>query len=268
MYYLRDEWLIERRDYRFLHYTLGDIRPWQWLTYPLFELNHEWQEIRFRLNEPTREMFTPLTRYLPFYLIVFLFFLRLTTFNALHRLIAVRATSNDSSSPNSNKKCIIPKVFPIFYRFCKCIIFSGIFLSIFVAIFTVPMHVRPFLGWAMFIFSFTVLLAHVFEFTFIICHYGSGQLDRLHRTFRIHSLHTKFVLMTALYLVLSLCLVLQIQVFSTRCKVSIFLAILFLAYFNFSIDYMLRVYIQYLPHVSPLASPKCFRKSVPSGFQV
>ena len=291
MYYLRSEWLIPRKDFRFLHYTFGPIRPWQWLTYPLFDLNHEWQGLRFRLRDPTKEMFTSVFRYLPFYSVLFLFILRVTTFQTFHRHIASTVSSLLSASTGEQLRCSSGTIlcvcrnvfswtvyiFPIYFRFCKMLTLISVIFCIPVSVALIPQHVRPLSGWLMFTFSYTVLISHIFEFTFLLCHYGcygsihgaatrecptngAGSNHRrnalrqsTHRQY-LHNAHHKFVLLSLLYIALSLLLVLHIQGFIFRCKVAIFLSLIYLSSLYYSIHYLVGLYTQYVPSNAHLAA--------------
>lgn len=57
MYYGAGYWRRPESDIKVYHYTMGSIKPMQWYTYPLFDLNWKWNEYRERLpykfNEPS-----------------------------------------------------------------------------------------------------------------------------------------------------------------------------------------------------------------------
>ena len=281
MYYLRSSWLIPRKDFRFLHYTFGPIRPWQWLSYPLFDLNHEWQDIRFQLRDPTKEMFTSFFRYLPFYAVLFLFVIRVTTFQSFHRHLASTVHSLLSLSSSEPLRCssgtimcvcknvfsMTVYVFPIYFRFCKMLTFISVLMCVPISIYMVPMHVRPLVGWLMFTFSFTVLIAHIFEFTFWFCHYGcygsmhggatrecppvsnsGGRRHTLrqsnHRQY-LHSAHLKFVLITFFYVLLGLAIVINVGSFASRVKTAVLIGLFYLGFLYYSIDSLVGLYTHY-----------------------
>lgn len=55
-YYVNSRWYFPEKDIKAIHYALGDIKPWMWWSYPLFEVNWVWYSYRLRLStdDPSR----------------------------------------------------------------------------------------------------------------------------------------------------------------------------------------------------------------------
>ena len=49
IYYLDNGWSIPTKDRKIIHYTMGIVKPMFWWTYPLFDLNWKWDNLRGRL---------------------------------------------------------------------------------------------------------------------------------------------------------------------------------------------------------------------------
>merc|ERR1712226_81963 len=168
-------------------------------------------------------------------------------------------------------------IFPIYFRFCKMLTLFSVIMCVPISILMVPMHIRPLSGWVMFTFAYTVLISHIFEFTFLLCHYGCygsmhgansrecpngsassrrGQIRQSsHNKQYLHNAHLKFVLISLFLITLGLTLVLNIQGFVFRCKVAIFLGLVYLTFLYYSIDYLVGLYTQHVP-ISSRQVPK------------
>ena len=76
LYYVNGHWSDQGNDVKIIHYTLGYVKPMQWWTYPLFDLNWRWNKFRenlpFRFNEPS--ILSPLS-FAPFVIVLLLYFL-------------------------------------------------------------------------------------------------------------------------------------------------------------------------------------------------
>lgn len=49
-YYLSGRWIIPLEELMVIHYTLGPVKPWKWWSYPMFELNWQWNTLRKDLS--------------------------------------------------------------------------------------------------------------------------------------------------------------------------------------------------------------------------
>ena len=49
-YYLSGAWIVPVEEQMILHYTLGPVKPWKWWSYPMFDLNWQWNALRRQLS--------------------------------------------------------------------------------------------------------------------------------------------------------------------------------------------------------------------------
>ena len=49
-YYVYTSRFFPLEPYKVLHHTLGPVKPWRWWTYPIFDLNWHWVELRDQLD--------------------------------------------------------------------------------------------------------------------------------------------------------------------------------------------------------------------------
>ncbi|KAJ3690125.1 hypothetical protein LUZ61_019289 [Rhynchospora tenuis] len=50
LYMLANKWMVEEKELRIIHYTLGPLKPWDWYTAWLIKPVEVWQEIRNRVE--------------------------------------------------------------------------------------------------------------------------------------------------------------------------------------------------------------------------
>ncbi|KAF3783277.1 Inositol phosphorylceramide glucuronosyltransferase 1 [Nymphaea thermarum] len=51
LYMLANKWMVDERELRIIHYTLGPLKPWDWWTAWLLKPVDVWQEVRIQLKE-------------------------------------------------------------------------------------------------------------------------------------------------------------------------------------------------------------------------
>ncbi|CAN6467966.1 unnamed protein product [Victoria cruziana] len=51
LYMLANKWMVDERELRIIHYTLGPLKPWDWWTAWLLKPVDVWQEVRTQLEE-------------------------------------------------------------------------------------------------------------------------------------------------------------------------------------------------------------------------
>ncbi|GAA0170647.1 glycosyltransferase [Lithospermum erythrorhizon] len=51
LYMLANKWMVDERELRVIHYTLGPIKPWDWWTSWLLKPVDVWQKVRVQLGE-------------------------------------------------------------------------------------------------------------------------------------------------------------------------------------------------------------------------
>nr|CAB3487658.1 unnamed protein product [Digitaria exilis] len=52
LYMLANKWMVDEKELRVIHYTLGPLKPWDWFTAWLVKPVEIWQDIRQTLEEP------------------------------------------------------------------------------------------------------------------------------------------------------------------------------------------------------------------------
>ncbi|AQK44906.1 inositol phosphorylceramide glucuronosyltransferase 1-like isoform X1 [Zea mays] len=51
LYMLANKWMVDEKELRIIHYTLGPLKPWDWFTAWLVKPVETWQDIRQKLEE-------------------------------------------------------------------------------------------------------------------------------------------------------------------------------------------------------------------------
>jgi len=51
LYMLANKWMVDEKELRVIHYTLGPLKPWDWFTAWLVKPVETWQDIRQKLEE-------------------------------------------------------------------------------------------------------------------------------------------------------------------------------------------------------------------------
>ena len=139
LYYLHSTWSIPPSEHMILHYSLGPVRPSKWWTYPLFNLNWKWNDLRkhtsVTANEPTIISGVCIPA-------VFIFLLFLT-----HNVCAPRA---HKLKPICSSKHLGSKLGVVGKYFAMAFPISSWLLSCFLAYLLVPSCLMPFSGWLVF----------------------------------------------------------------------------------------------------------------------
>ncbi|KAJ3682339.1 hypothetical protein LUZ60_014912 [Juncus effusus] len=50
LYMLANKWMVEEKELRIIHYTLGPLKPWDWYTAWLIKPVQVWQDIRYKVE--------------------------------------------------------------------------------------------------------------------------------------------------------------------------------------------------------------------------
>ncbi|KAK4353661.1 hypothetical protein RND71_025855 [Anisodus tanguticus] len=84
LYMLANKWMVDEKELRVIHYTLGPLKPWDWWTSWLLKPVDVWQNVRVRLQEslpgtgggknPRDELVVKFLFLLPLLLIVFCYY--------------------------------------------------------------------------------------------------------------------------------------------------------------------------------------------------
>nr|AFK39755.1 unknown [Lotus japonicus] len=51
LYMLANKWMVDDKELRVIHYTLGPLKPWDWWTFWLLKPVDVWQDVRIQLEE-------------------------------------------------------------------------------------------------------------------------------------------------------------------------------------------------------------------------
>ncbi|KAF6154803.1 hypothetical protein GIB67_032415 [Kingdonia uniflora] len=81
LYMLANKWMVDEKELRVIHYTLGPLKPWDWWTAWLLKPVDVWQDVRVRLEEslpgtgggknPTEELLVKLLFLIPLFALIF-----------------------------------------------------------------------------------------------------------------------------------------------------------------------------------------------------
>ncbi|CAI9091477.1 OLC1v1026517C1 [Oldenlandia corymbosa var. corymbosa] len=84
LYMLANKWMVDEKELRVIHYTLGPLKPWDWWTSWLVKPVDVWQNVRVQLeeslpgtqggNNPTDEIIVKFLFLLPFVLLLFFYY--------------------------------------------------------------------------------------------------------------------------------------------------------------------------------------------------
>ena len=148
IYYLNNRWCIPELERYILHYTLGPMKPNKWWSYPIFDLNWKWYELRCRLPSQFNEYsLWDFSNLLPLFLVFILV--------GLCRFISIRYSLVLQSYCE---------------RFCKFVNFDhrGWLMSVlpltfaltsaYFSFFLVPTSIPPKSGWFMYVMWLVVFL--------------------------------------------------------------------------------------------------------------
>ncbi|MBA0803640.1 hypothetical protein Gohar_013830 [Gossypium harknessii] len=166
------EWMVDESELRVIHYTLGQLKPWDWWTSWLLKPVDVWQNVRERLEEtlpatgggknPNDEL---LVKFLSCYLSVFYSFVTIVLlFRHLYFMIRSSGTvaySDVSSSSNINVNN--PTKVPVYLGGISVFVcFMAVVVSLGISIAIVPRQVMPWTGlFLMYEWTFTIFF-HLF----------------------------------------------------------------------------------------------------------
>ncbi|KMZ76370.1 putative glucuronosyltransferase PGSIP6 [Zostera marina] len=82
LYMLANKWMVDEKDLRIIHYTLGPLKPWDWWTAWLLKPVDVWQNVRKQLNpslpgteggrNPNEQFFVKILFVLPLCILLFI----------------------------------------------------------------------------------------------------------------------------------------------------------------------------------------------------
>ncbi|OQU81981.1 hypothetical protein SORBI_3006G148200 [Sorghum bicolor] len=99
LYMLANKWMVDEKELRIIHYTLGPLKPWDWFTAWLVKPVETWQDIRQKLEEslpgtgggrnPHDQLVVKILFILPFCLLLFGYYQ--SCFQTNKELISIRS---------------------------------------------------------------------------------------------------------------------------------------------------------------------------------
>ncbi|KAG2567405.1 inositol phosphorylceramide glucuronosyltransferase 1-like isoform X2 [Panicum virgatum] len=99
LYMLANKWMVDEKELRVIHYTLGPLKPWDWFTAWLVKPVETWQDIRQKLEEslpgtgggrnPHDQLVVKILFILPFCLLLFGYYQ--SCFQTNKELISIRS---------------------------------------------------------------------------------------------------------------------------------------------------------------------------------
>ena len=149
VYYLSNGWTISSKDLKIIHYTMGIVKPMIWWTYPLFDLNWKWDDLRGRLpsrfHEPSAFAFK---HWLPSIILTMLFLSFRLCSNSYKYVYRQRVFGklNVLLVPGPCGWCVV--VFPIITQT----------VSILFSMYCVPAIMRPKVAWLLCTFWITFFM--------------------------------------------------------------------------------------------------------------
>ncbi|KAM7532208.1 hypothetical protein LguiB_035618 [Lonicera macranthoides] len=187
LYMLANKWMVDEKELRVIHYTLGPLKPWDWWTSWLLKPVDVWQTVREQLEEtlpgtgggrnPNEDLLVKFLFLLPLIILVFFYyrsFLQTRSFcdHIRHVYYNIRYRGNvaystvSASSISSNQqfpKGAHSKVPSLLGGISVCVCFMAAVVSLGLALSTVPRQVKPWTG---------MLLMYEWTFTIFILLFG------------------------------------------------------------------------------------------------
>ena len=219
IYYLNNHWCIPESERYVLHYTLGAMKPNKWWSYPIFDLNWKWYELRCRLpNQYNEYSFWNFSNLLPLFLVFILVgFCRFISFRCRFVL----------------KSCCV--------RFCKFVSFDhrGWLMSVLPVTFTltsayfsfflVPTSITPKSGWFMYIMWFVIFLCLLYGPLCYVLYMGSSKETGCSKKLKLIE-SVIYAVLLAMFFFLFLIIMYCMTSFHNRCITALTLIIFVLIY--------------------------------------
>ncbi|PSR92817.1 Inositol phosphorylceramide glucuronosyltransferase [Actinidia chinensis var. chinensis] len=188
LYMLANKWMVDEKELRVIHYTLGPLKPWDWWTSWLLKPVDVWQKVREQLEEtlpgtgggrnPNDELIVKLLFLLPLFALLLNFYRSFVQISSLCNHVrqlyykiryrgALAYSSVSSSTINSNQQFSngAQSKVPIFLgglSIFAC--FVAAVVSLVLALLIVPQQVMPWTG---------LLLTYEWTFTIFFLLFGN-----------------------------------------------------------------------------------------------
>ena len=199
MYYLNNRWCIPESERYVLHYTLGPTKPFKWWTYPFFDLNWKWYELRCRLpNRYNEYSLWDFSNLLPLFLVLILVgFCRFISFR--YRFVLQSYCERFCKFVSFDRRGWLKSVLPLTFA-----VTSGYF-----SFFLVPTSITPKSGWFMYIMWLVIFLYLFYGPLCYVLYIGSSK----------ESGYVKKLIESVFYLVV-LAMMLFMVIFILHCMIS------------------------------------------------
>ena len=215
VYYLHNShWVVSNK---IIHYTLGSMKPTQWWSYPLFDLNWKWNELRERLpsrhNEPS---VWDLYNWIPLVVMTTVYILLGCFGRVLHRRLEKHLPKISRFAGHLTPSSWIATCFPLFAEL----------FSYYLAFHNVPTLMPPKEAW--FVYGMWVTL--ILFMTYIPYCYFLHLLGQLRMSFETKIEISMHLLLYILIYVLLIYIPLQIELFFQRLLAIILIGIIWFIY--------------------------------------
>ncbi|KAL6989080.1 Inositol phosphorylceramide glucuronosyltransferase 1 [Sarracenia purpurea var. burkii] len=188
LYMLANKWMVDEKELRVIHYTLGPLKPWDWWTSWLLKPVDVWQNVREQLEEslpgtgggrnPNDQLIVTTLFLFPLFVWLFCYYQSLLQISSLYNHIrhlyhkirhmgALAYSPVSSSTINSNQQFSNGSQFkvPVFLGGLSVFIcFVAAVVSLALALLIVPRQVLPWTG---------LLLTYEWTFTIFLLLFGS-----------------------------------------------------------------------------------------------
>ncbi|CAN4105888.1 unnamed protein product [Withania somnifera] len=182
LYMLANKWMVDEKELRVIHYTLGPLKPWDWWTSWLLKPVDVWQNVRVRLQEslpgteggknPRDELLVKFLFLLPLLLMAFFYYRSClqtrSLFDHIRQLyykiragVVLSYSSVPSSTVLSDQQ---PKVPAFLGGISVCVCFAAVLVSLGISLVIIPRQVMPWTG---------LLLMYEWTFTLFFLQFGS-----------------------------------------------------------------------------------------------
>ena len=233
VYYMLSYWLIPPEELMIFHYTLGPMKPWKWWSYPMFELNWEWQQLRSMLSPHYREpTLCNVVNWLPVILLICLYFSSrywLPYYEKMERHLTVPFSAFIDPVHGS--------LTSYFNIFVMC-------LSSYIAFRIVPLAMSPIDGWIVCgVWFFSFLIVFYFPYCHLVYIVGQRHGQQKVEHYFTARIETLIWILVAIFLyILGLSSLWVISSFSFRVKFLFIFTVIVLLFSHFAGDRVTKVW--------------------------
>ncbi|KAG0447361.1 hypothetical protein HPP92_028352 [Vanilla planifolia] len=211
LYMLANKWMVDERELKVIHYTLGPIKPWDWWAAWLVKPVEVWQNARIQLKEslpgtaggtnPSERLLIKFLVAIPIILFLIFYYrsclqVKLDLRNIFNRSLfsdygrrmyynyrsgggiptytAVTVTSSSIGNSNQQYSTVTNPAVPAYLGAASVLIcFTTAFLSLALAFFVIPRQVTPWTGLLlMYEWTFATFFALFWSYLRLVHHWG------------------------------------------------------------------------------------------------